>query len=160
ELALSVVLLVGAGLLTRTLRRISQVDPGFRAEHLIVDTPTFPRAASRDSNVTRAFQSAVAARLAALPGVTAVTASDAPPFSGGSSSSRVLPEGEADPGPGGERRNVDPRHEAQQRVTIPGYFTVVGIPLREGRDFTVADRMGAPYVVIVSSSLARRDFPN
>jgi len=160
ELALSVVLLVGAGLLTRTLQRISRVDPGFRTEHLIYDQPSLPRVAYRDSNLTRAFQSAVIRRLAALPGVTAVTAGDQPPFSGGSSSSRVLPEGEPEQGPGGGPRDTGPRHEAQQRVTIPGYFATVGIPLRAGRDFTDADRAGAPLVVIVSSSLARRDFPN
>src|SRR5262249_51213269 len=55
--------------------------------------------------------------------------------------------------------DIGPRHEAQQRVTIPGYFATVGIPLRAGRDFTDADCTGAPLVAIVSSSLARREFP-
>src|SRR5262249_10721604 len=155
----SVVLLVGAGLLTRTLQRISQVDPGFRTEHLVVDAPSFPRVAYRDSNLSRAFQPAVIARLAALPGVTAVTAADGPPFSGYASSSPVVPEGEEDQVSGGGSRDVGARHEAQQRVTIPGYFATVGIQLKEGRDFEDADRAEAPKVAIVSSSLARRDFP-
>ena len=89
ELALSMVLLVGAGLLTRTLQRITHVDPGFRVEQLIVDAPFSPRMFTRDSNVTGAFRTAAIARLADLPGVTAVTAIDHPPFSGGSSSSGV-----------------------------------------------------------------------
>ena len=160
ELALSVVLLVGAGLLTRTLQRITQVAPGFRTDHLIVDTPGFPRVAGRDSNVTRAFQSAVLARLAAIPGVAAVTASDGPPFSGRSSSTTIQPEGTEPQGPGGGPRDVGPRHEVQQRVTVPGYFSAVGITLKEGRDFTAEDRTDAPLVAIVSSLTARREFPN
>jgi predicted permease len=160
ELALSVVLLVGAGLLTRTLQRIAQVDPGFRTDHLIVDTPGFPRVPSRDSNLTRAFQSAVLARLAAVPGVAAVTAADGPPFSGRSSSTTIQPEGTEPQGPGGGPRDVGPRHEVQQRVTIPGYFAAIGIALKEGRDFTADDRAGAPLVAIVSSLTARREFPN
>jgi len=160
ELALSVVLLVGAGLLTRTLQRISDVDPGFRADHLIVDTPGFPRVAGRDSNVTRAFRAAALARLAAIPGVTAVTAGDGPPFSGRSSSSTIQPEGEEVREPGKRPRDVGPRHEVQQRVVVPGYFAVIGIPLREGRDFTADDRAGAALVAIVSNETARREFPN
>jgi putative ABC transport system permease protein len=160
ELALSVLLLVGAGLLTRTLERITKVDPGFRTENLIVDTPGFPRLAGRDSNVTRAFRAAALARLAAVPGVTAVTAGDGPPFSGRSSSSTIQPEGAAPQAPGGRPQDVGPRHEAQQRVTVPGYFAAIGIALREGRDFTAEDRAGAPLVAIVSRLLARREFPN
>ena len=160
ELALSMVLLVGAGLLTRTLQRITHVDPGFRVEHLIVDAPSLPRMLARDSNVTSAFRTAAIARLAGLPGVTAVTASDAPPFSGGSSSSGVEPEGEDRQPAGGGSQNTGRQHEAQQRVTIPGYFAAMGIPLRAGRDFTDDDRTGAPLVAIVSSSLARREFPD
>lgn len=161
ELALSMVLLVGAGLLTRTLQRIAHVDPGFRVEHLIVDAPSFPRVVVRDSDITRAFRTAVIARLAGLPGVTAVTASDMAPFSGGSSSSGVEPEEQDRQGRGsGSSQDTGRRHEAQQRVTIPGYFAAMGIPLRAGRDFTDDDRMGAPLVAIVSSSLARREFPN
>ena len=160
ELALSMVLLVGAGLLTRTLQRITHVDPGFHVEHLIVDSPSLPRVAARDSNVTRAFQTAVIARLAGLPGVTAVTASDAPPFSGGSSSSSVEPERGDQQRPGGGSEDTGRQHEAQQRVTIPGYFAAMGIPLRSGRDFTDDDRMGASLVAVVSTSLALREFPN
>lgn len=160
ELSLSVVLLVGAGLLTRTLQRISRVDAGFRTDHLIVDTPGFPRVAGRDTNVTRAFRSAVLARLAAIPGVVAVTAGDALPFSGNSSSSTIQPEGEEPQPAGGAPRDVGPRHEVQQRVIVPGYFAAVGIPLREGRDFTSDDGADAPPVAIVSGLTARREFPN
>jgi predicted permease len=159
ELALSVILLVGAGLLARTLLRITAVNPSFRAENLIVDSPTFPRAASRDSVSTRRFHADVATRLAALPGVVGVTAADAPPFSNSSSSSSIEIEGEAAPAAGSTLASNERRHSAQQRVTIPGYFAVLGIPVRVGRDFTADDRAGAPYVCIVSDALARRDFP-
>ena len=157
ELALSVVLLVGAGLLTRSLQRLTEVDPGFRTDKLIVDTPGFPRVAGRDSNVTRAFRTAALARLAAIPGVAAVTAGDGPPFSGRSSSTMIQLEGEAPQAFGG---GGAPIHEVQQRVTVPGYFAAIGIALKEGRDFTAEDRAGAPLVAIVSSLTERREFPN
>jgi putative ABC transport system permease protein len=159
ELALSVVLLVAAGLLTRTLQRITQVDAGFRTDHLIVDTPALPQGLSRDTTIVRAFEATIIARVAAMPGVIAVTAGDAPPFSGHSSSTAVVPEVSAAEGTGATR-NAGPRYEAQQRVTIPGYFAALGIRLEAGRDFTSDDRPGAPFVAIVSSSLAHRDFPN
>jgi hypothetical protein len=71
-----------------------------------------------------------------------------PPFIGGTSSSTVQLEGEG-----------EARHEAQQRVVLPRFFTTIGIPLVAGRDFTDDDRAGAPLVVVVSEALARRDFP-
>ena len=160
ELALSVILLVGAGLLARTMQRITDVDPGFRAANLIVDEPAFSRAASSDTLVTRPFHAEVVARLTALPGVTAVTAASAPPFSNNFTSSSFQIEGEPEPPAGSNLANNERRHSAQQRVTLPGYFATLGIPVRVGRDFTADDRAGAPYVCIVSNALARRDFPN
>jgi predicted permease len=149
ELALSVVLLVGAGLLMRSFEKITSMDPGFRADHLLVVQPTFPGPMSRDSVAMTQFYQSVIDRLRALPGVTAVTATTQPPFIGGTSSSTVQIEGES-----------EPKHEAQQRVVIPRYFATIGIPLVAGREFTADDRAGAPYVVVVSEALARRDFPN
>jgi predicted permease len=160
ELGLSVILLVGAGLLARTLQRITDVDPGFRSANLIVDQPSLSRATSSDSLVTRQFNADVVTRLAALPGVTGVTAASAPPFSNNSTSSSFQIEGEPQPATGGGVAINERRHSAQQRVTLPGYFAMLGIPVRVGRDFSVDDRASTPFVCIVSAALARRDFPN
>jgi predicted permease len=149
ELALSVVLLVGAGLLMRSFEKITSMDPGFRADHLLVVQPTLPAAFGRDSIAITEFYRSVMERLRSLPGVTAVTATAQPAFVGGTSSSTIQLVGEN-----------GPRHEAQQRVVVPGYFATIGIPLLEGREFTNDDRAGAAYTAVVSEALARRDFPN
>ena len=125
ELALSVVLLVGAGLLMRSFHKISSVDPGFRADHLLVVQPSFPGGVSNDSVLVTQFYRDAIARIRALPGVVAVTGTTQPPFIGGTSSSTIQVEGES-----------GPQHEAQQRVVVPRYFATIGIPLLAGREFT------------------------
>jgi putative ABC transport system permease protein len=153
ELALSLMLLVGAALLSRSLNRLTAVDPGFRTDHLLSVNVALPRARFGDDAVARTFYRRAADRLAALPGVSGVTAISTVPFSGGNSSSSIEIEGR--PLAPDERRP-----EAQQRTIFPNYFQVMGIPLLAGRAFNDTDREGAPLVLIVSRSLARRDFPN
>ena len=161
ELALSVVLLIGAGLLARSFGEITRVDPGFRRDGLLLVSTSMPRAMSRDSlRARQVFEDAVA-RLRAMPGVVAATQGTTPPFSGGSSSSTMAVEGEtgATPGAGPPPREAV-RHEAQQRSVAPGWFAMLGIPVLAGREFGAEDRGGAPDVAIVSEALARRNFPN
>jgi predicted permease len=153
ELALSVVLLVGAGLLSRSLQKLSAVDPGFRAEHLLAVRLSLANS-SRDSLQLRAFYDAVLARLSATPGVAAVTAASNVPFTGGSSSSPLLLPGE------GQAEIAARKHEVQQRVIAPNYFAVLGVPVVAGRAFGASDRTGGPLVAIISEAAARRDFPN
>ncbi len=160
ELALCVVLLVGAGLLVRTFERITQVDPGFRTDHLLVVRAVLPTAAAHDSIAIRAFYDATLVRLSALPGVTAVTAGSQPPFVGGPSQSPFNLEGEGVPLAGG---GVPPEarrywHWVQQRIVVPGYFPTLGIPLIAGREFSFEDRPDAEKVAIVSETVVRRDF--
>jgi hypothetical protein len=77
------------------------------------------------------------------------------------SSSTFQIEGEGPVAPGGGPASADePRHEAQQRIVQPGFFSTIGIPLLAGRELTPEDRAGAPNTVVVSEALARRDFPN
>lgn len=156
ELALSVVLLVGAGLLTRSLEKITAVDPGFRADRLLVVRTSFPTPVATDSARVVRFYAGLATRLSALPGVSAVTFGSQPPFNGGSSSSTIAREGDE---VAGAATGTTKGREAQQRIVVPGFFATLGIPLLAGRDFTVSDRAGAPNVAIVSDALARRDFP-
>jgi putative ABC transport system permease protein len=153
ELALSVVLLVGAALLSRSLDKLSSVDPGFRADHLLAVRLSFanPR---QDTSSLRAFYSDAMARLAAVPGVVGVTAASNVPFTGGSSSSPYLLFGEGD----AERQAH--KHEVQQRVIASNYFATMGISVIAGRAFDQSDRGTATPVAIISEAAARRDFPN
>ena len=162
ELALSVVLLVGAGLLMRSFDKITSMDPGFRADHLLVVQPSFPSVIGNDSVAMTQFYTDAMSRLRALPGVTAVTGTTQPPFIGGTSSSSFRIEGEIGPAAsgGGPAGAGERRHQAQQRIVLPRYFATIGIPLLAGREFTADDRAGAPNATMVSEALARRDFPN
>lgn len=150
ELALSLTLLVGAALLTRSLDRLTAVDPGFRADHLLSVRVTLPRTQYGDSTLMREFYRAAAARLSAVPGVTGVTATSTPPFTGGGNSSTLAIEGQ-DPGEEGT--------EAQQRTVLPTFFEVMEIPVLAGRSLTEDDRAGAPPVMVISRKEAERDFP-
>jgi predicted permease len=148
QFGLSVVLLVGAGLLSRSLLRMTEVDPGFRADHLIV-----ARISTPGSMPFRDLYRETAARLAALPGVTAVSSASAVPFDGGNSSTsitlpgQVLASGQHGP-------------EVQERTVFPGYFEFMSIPIIAGRSFNAGDRAESEPVVIISAATARRDFPN
>jgi putative ABC transport system permease protein len=153
ELALSVVLLVGAALLSRSLDRLSGVDPGFRADHLLAVRLSFANP-WQDTTALRAFYSDAMARLAAVPGVVGVTAASNVPFTGGSSSSAYLLVGE------GNAERQSHKHEVQQRVIASNYFATMGIPVIAGRAFDQSDRGTATPVAIISEAAARRDFPN
>src|SRR5438094_22387 len=154
ELALSVVLLVSAGLLARTLEKITAVPPGFRTDHLLVVRTSVPRPVANDSARVSRFYKGMMSRVSAIPGVVAVTLASSPAFSGGSSSSTLQLEGDVSQHAGSSSKS-EVRREAQQRIVVPEYFATLGIPLRAGREFTPADRGGAPNVVIVSEALAR-----
>jgi len=153
ELALSVVLLVGAALLSRSLEKVSAVDPGFRSDHLLAVRLPFANP-WHDTTALRAFYTESMARLAAVPGVVGVTAATNVPFTGGSSSSPYILAGEGD----AERQAH--KHEVQQRVIASNYFSTMGIPVIAGRSFGAADRSDATPVAIISEAAARRDFPN
>lgn len=153
EIALSLVLLVSAGLLGRSLDRLSAVDAGFRSDHLLVVNTTLPRSMSRDSFALRAFYRNAEERLASLPGVVAVASTTTVPFGGGSSSTTIEIEGRA---PG----TVFSGSEVQQRMVTPRYFSTLGVPLVAGRLLDDRDRAGSPLVLVVSQSMATRDFPN
>jgi putative ABC transport system permease protein len=147
EVALSVVLLVGCGLLGHSLVKLRDVDVGFDADHLsvvqIAATGAFWRA---DDRVEPYFTTAVQ-EIAAVPGVTGVTQASAVPFGSGASSSPILVEGGDGTG----------RSTQQRRVGV-NYFDVTRTPILAGRAFAGTDTASAELVAIVSRSAARRDF--
>ncbi|MFI5233527.1 MAG: ABC transporter permease [Gemmatimonadales bacterium] len=152
ELAFSFLLLVGAALFSRSLDRLTAVNPGFRTDSLLAISLSLPPDIAHDSVRTREFYRTLLVRVAAMPGVAAVTAGSTTPFMGGSSSSPNEIEGH--PLPAGTRGA-----DAQNRVVIPGYFVAMGIPLMAGRSLGEEDQSGSEPVVVISQAMAARDFP-
>jgi putative ABC transport system permease protein len=148
QLALSLVLLVGAGLLGRTFLRMVRVDPGFSAENLVSAAIMLPGWKYRTLQAHRGFYDTVAERLQALPGVRAATfAGGAPPTGGGFMFGLKFEI---------EGRGVvldDKRVMLPFAQVLPGYFSVLGIPLRSGRTFTATD---PAETIIVNETMARR----
>lgn len=152
QLSLSTVLLVESLLLGRSLRNLGAVDPGFRPAGLTAFHVSMPWRTPNERS--RAFTSEVIRRLAAMPGVEGVTAAASQiPFSGGGSSSPVLPE-PTDP------TNPRPALYTQQRYVAAGFFETMGLHLVAGRTFSADDRAGAEPVAILSVSEAKRAFGN
>jgi putative ABC transport system permease protein len=153
EVALSLVLLVGAGLLVRSFVSLLRVDRGFRTDHVLAVTvqawqwyPTPPQRA--------AFARAAVARLGALPGVRAAGVTSSLPLAEGIGQDETGFTVEGRPQPTGAEI---PRTHVT--VASPGYFDALGITLRRGRGFTDADDGRAAPVVLVTEALARRHFP-
>jgi putative ABC transport system permease protein len=151
ELALSVILLIGAGLLGRSLRNLTSVNPGFRADHLLVARIALPPVPNDDGTRLRAIQQEFQERLANLPGVRGVSAAASLAFGGGVTTVGFDIEGRA--------KSSDVRPNAQWRTVVPGFFELMEIPLLAGRRLTPEDRAGALPVVVITESMARRDFP-
>jgi predicted permease len=147
QIALSVVVLIAAGLMIRTLRNVRRVDPGFGVQH----TATAKLDLSRqgyDRPRALAFFDTLRARLGAAPGVTGVAIGQALPMSeGGMMTSVTIPGHAAPPG--------EDEHSPMNLVA-PGYFHALGVPLLRGREFTDHDRKGGEQVVIINDTFARR----
>jgi len=153
QVALALVLLVGAGLFMKSLGRLEQLSPGFDARGVMTGFLSLPDNQYHEASRQLAFYRAVVERVANLPGVQSAGAVYPLPFSGdGASSSfgiRNRPLAPGDPGP----------HSDLFWVT-PGYFAALNIPLLAGRTFTDQDREGTQPVVIIDGNLARQYWPN
>jgi putative ABC transport system permease protein len=153
EVAISLTLLVGAGLMLKSMSRLRAVDPGFRAAGLVTGVVSLPPARYDTSTKRTAFYEALEERLRAAPGVRNAGFVSGLPLSGSVSISGYWIEGKT---PRGDNSQVPVAHSYQ----IAGdYFGTMGIPLRSGRLFSVQDREGAPSVAIVNERLARQQFP-
>jgi putative ABC transport system permease protein len=156
ELALSLVLLVGTGLMVRSFLRLRAVDPGISPAHVLTMRAGLPTPKGTPTAEDRAHWVAWFARaterLQQLPGVRVAAAADILPFDG--NDSRYTFEIEGQP----HQRAIDLPHEEVRQVT-PGYFEALGIPMVRGRVFSDGDRAGAPSVVVINQALARRYWP-
>lgn len=150
EVALAVLVLIGAMLLIRSFARLSTADLGFRPSGLL--TLRLPLAGVRNTAAERriAFVQQVEERIATLPGVRAVAAVDTLPLTGFGVGATFTVDGRPVP---------EERPLALLRAVTPGYFRTIGLPLREGRDFTAADTAQTGRKLVVSRTLARRFWP-
>ena len=153
EVALSLVLLVGAGLLLRSLSAVMTVNPGFDKDGVVTLRLSLPEAGYETSAKRAAFYSSLLERTASLPGVKAAGAIQPLPMSGEQWVTTVQPEGRPEPPPA-------ERLSGEYKAATPGYFAAMGIHLEKGRLFTERDVRGAPRVVLVSETLARRYYPD
>jgi putative ABC transport system permease protein len=152
QIAVSVVLLVGAGLLARSLLRLSAVDLGFSPDRVLAARIEAPATAFRERASRQALFSSILGDVRALPGVRSAGATNALPIQDPGNiwrtrvADRPLPAGER-----GERTFV--------RLISSGYFATMNMPIVRGRGIWESDRDGAPPVAVISESLARRLFP-
>ena len=152
EVALSIVLLVGATLLLRSFARLTEVDPGFQPERALAFRVALPNATYREEHQRVAFYERLLDQLDALPQVTAAGLVQALPMRGDYTLTFTV-RGRPDPKPGEET-------SANYRSIDPGYFKALGVPLLHGRAFTLHDAEKAPLVAIVDQSFVDRYFPN
>jgi putative ABC transport system permease protein len=145
EVALAVLLVVTAGLLVRSFQRLASVDPGFTPDGLLsIDVSAHASPTWRENR--GALFTQILERLRQLPGVTHAAVINHVPLAGDAWGTQPLVEG----------READPRPRAIWRVSGPGYAETLGLRLRDGRDFTLLDGAGAPSVVMVNATFARR----
>ena len=150
QVALSLVLLAGAGLFTRSLRNAVNFDPGFDADRLLLATLEI-RGQQLSKEQGADLYQRLRERVAALPGVSGVTYTRVTPLGGGGQRRNILIEGYE------PRPNEDT--ELNTNVVGASYFKTMGIPVVGGRDFGPQDTEKAPGVVVVNEELARRYFP-
>jgi putative ABC transport system permease protein len=151
EFAVTLVLLVGAGLLLKSFARLLTVDPGLAARNVTIVNLELPEIRYRTDVQMRAFHGAVLDRISALPGVHAAgSVGYGLPFGEGGIRGDFTLQGQTEP-----LRGITP----SKLVVSPDYFRALGIPLKEGRAFDASDTGVSQPVVIVSQSFVRRFWP-
>jgi predicted permease len=151
EVALSLVLLIAAGLLLSSFARLQRVEPGFDPANIFTAQLALPpQRYPREKLV--AFYEQLYQRLATLPGSTSAALTDRVPLTGGQSPAPIAVVGRPVP-------PMSERPHANRHLVSPRYFNTLGIPIRAGRDFDERDSASVPHVVIVNETFARRHFP-
>src|SRR5882724_11169705 len=153
EVALSLVLLVGAGLMVRTLLELRSVSPGFDSSKVLTMDVSITRTKFPTPPAAINFFNEVLQRVRAVPGIESAGLIDSLPLDGGGSHQPFSIEG----------RPVLPmadQPEVDVRLISPGYLSAMRVPVIRGRDFQESDAAGRPGAVLISESLARRFWPN
>jgi putative ABC transport system permease protein len=156
EIALALVLLAGSGLLIESFVRLTHVNPGFDAEHLLTFKLSLPPEKYKDDPAHIAFFRELLDKVDHLPGVRSVSMENLPPFSGfslwGVATDVMLP--------GQESLPDTQRPNAAVRVVGLDYFRTMGIPLTQGRNFSPAELATEKHVVVVNNTFVRNHFPH
>ena len=147
QTALTLALLVGAGLLIRTMSKLADVASGYRTDHILTATVTAVRGDWAD------FHNRALERVAALPGVDRVAFAWGVPLTGNSWPGNIDIEGLPEARTAGERISIP------LRAVTTGYFTLIGMPLVDGRDVRSTDDRKAPLVAVVNKAMVDRYFP-
>jgi putative ABC transport system permease protein len=152
EVALSLVLLIGAGLMIRSFWNLQHVDPGFDTSNALTMSVVLTPIRYSEPHQRLAFLERAMEQIRAVPGVVSVGATTKIPLAGGGSTQPFSVEGR----PTGA---IAEQPMAQTRYISPDYFRAIGIPLRQGRFFSDQDRDNSVPVIIISEAMARRFWP-
>jgi putative ABC transport system permease protein len=152
QVALSLMLLIGAGLLVRSFSRLLSVEPGFDPQNVLTMNVSLPTVKYADAQKQIAFFDDLSRRVSALPGVRSAAISAALPLVP-KRITPVLPEGQPEV-------SLAERPFIIIEAISPAWFKTMHVPLQAGREFTEADNAQSPKVVIVNQALARRYWPN
>jgi putative ABC transport system permease protein len=153
EVALSLVLLIAAGLLIHSFTRLQDVAPGFDSSRLLTLRLSLPESRYTTFHKGQSFFDEFFAGLRRSPGVRGVAATNALPFSGLGGSRTFHVEGR-------EEKRPEDQPEEQLRIVTDGYFSAMGIPIVAGREFTERDSLTQPRVAVVNDALARKHWPH
>ena len=151
EVALSLVLLIGAGLMVRSLSNLRHVDKGFNGENVFTAEVPLPHVRYDTKEAVLRFYDELLRRVQALPGVTAASLANIIPLGNSSWERGIWPEGVPI-----EQATVN---SVLYHIVSPAHFDVLEIPILKGRTFTEADRDGAPLVAIIDETMAERFWP-
>ncbi|MEP6686123.1 MAG: ABC transporter permease [Verrucomicrobiota bacterium] len=154
EVALALILLIGAGLMMRSFMKLQKMDIGADPSHTLTFRVGLPEAQFPDKESPLRFFEQLIPKMANLPGVEAAGATTSLPAAGNIGVTAFVLEGEPEP-----KQLQDARTMRQLSIT-PGYLQTSRIPLMRGRDFTIADNKNAPLVALIDEDGARAWFPN
>lgn len=152
EVALSLVLLIGAGLMIRSLSRLQTINPGFDQHNVLTMNVEINKKQFADATQQSQFFDQIIERVRSIPGVESSGAIDNLPLTGGSNQPVAIQ--------GHPALALSEQPEVSVRVTTPGYFRTMHIPLLQGRDLSPDDRAGSAAVVVISQSMAKQFWPN
>ena len=152
EVALSLVLLFGAGLMIRSFQQLQRVNPGFDSQNVMTMTLVVARSKFPSPLQQSAFYQQILDRVRTLPGVESAGVIDDVPLSGGGSHQPIAIEGRP-------ALAMADQPEVDVRIATPGYITSMRVPIVRGRDFSDSDAAGRPGVILISETMAREFWP-
>lgn len=151
QIALTLLLLVGAGLLVRSFIALQRIDPGFDPENLVTFSINTPKNVRPMTEASANYFAQVSERIANVPGVAGVAMTSGAPLTIGDLAFPFAIEGAT--------ISTTDTPQAGYTAVTPNYFRVMNIPMRQGREFTDTDKKDAPRACIINETMARRYFP-